>query len=105
MPAKRPSQKKREPQHRSRRRSSRRGASSEDQVCGDFERAGPARRPPVVPDAELASTSLTESASGTVVLKISCPAAESSCAGTVTLRTLERRRLERGELGKAKAAS
>jgi PKD repeat protein len=44
--------------------------------------------PPPVPDAELAGTLLQVSASGTVTLKISCPAGESSCAGTVTLRTL-----------------
>jgi hypothetical protein len=43
---------------------------------------------PLVPDAELASTSLTESASGTVTLEVSCPAGETHCAGTVTLRTL-----------------
>jgi len=43
---------------------------------------------PPVPDAELATTSLQVSASGAVTLKISCPAAETSCAGTVTLRTL-----------------
>jgi hypothetical protein len=47
-------------------------------------------KPPLVPDAVLASTSLTESASGTVTVEVSCPAAESSCAGTVTLRTLGR---------------
>jgi hypothetical protein len=40
------------------------------------------------PDATIADTSLTESSSGVVSLKISCPAGESSCAGTVTLRTL-----------------
>ncbi len=43
---------------------------------------------PPVPDAELAATSLQVSPSGTVTVKISCPAAETSCAGTVTLRTL-----------------
>jgi hypothetical protein len=41
-----------------------------------------------VPDAQLAGTSLQVSASGAVTLKISCPAGESSCSGTVTLRTL-----------------
>ena len=41
-----------------------------------------------VPDAELASTSLQVSSSGAVTLKVSCPAGESSCSGTVTLRTL-----------------
>ena len=41
-----------------------------------------------VPDAELASTSLVADSSGRVILEISCPARESTCAGTVTLRTL-----------------
>jgi hypothetical protein len=45
-------------------------------------------KPPLIPDAVLASTSLTESASGTVTVEVSCPAAETNCAGTVTLRTL-----------------
>ena len=45
------------------------------------------KKPPV-PEAELASTSLTASASGTVLVEVSCPAGESSCTGTVTLRTL-----------------
>jgi PKD repeat protein len=43
---------------------------------------------PLVPDAELASTSLRVSAAGVVKLEIGCPAGESSCSGTVTLRTL-----------------
>jgi PKD repeat protein len=43
---------------------------------------------PPIPDAELAGTSLRVSPSGAVTLEISCPAAETSCAGTVTLRTL-----------------
>jgi PKD repeat protein len=43
---------------------------------------------PPIPDATLTSTSLQVSHSGTVTLKISCPAGESSCAGTVTLHTL-----------------
>jgi hypothetical protein len=41
-----------------------------------------------VPDAELVGTVLAVSSSGTVGVKVSCPAAESSCAGTITLRTL-----------------
>ncbi|HTA34051.1 MAG TPA: PKD domain-containing protein [Solirubrobacteraceae bacterium] len=41
-----------------------------------------------IPDAELAGTSLQVSRSGAVTLEISCPAAETSCAGAVTLRTL-----------------
>jgi hypothetical protein len=41
------------------------------------------------PDATIASTSLTVSASGVVNLEISCPAGESGCAGMVTLRTLD----------------
>jgi PKD repeat protein len=43
---------------------------------------------PVVPDARLASTVLVVSPSGTIAVKVSCPAAESTCLGTVTLRTL-----------------
>jgi PKD repeat protein len=43
---------------------------------------------PPVPDAELAATSLQVSRSGAVMVKISCPATETSCAGTITLRTL-----------------
>ena len=58
--------------------------------------------PPPVPDAKLASTALEASLSGTVSIKISCPAGESSCSGTVTLRTLgarhrQRRQLREGE--------
>jgi hypothetical protein len=44
--------------------------------------------PPLVPDAQLASTALEASLSGIVSVKVSCPAGESSCTGTVTLRTL-----------------
>jgi hypothetical protein len=43
---------------------------------------------PPVPNAALASPSLTASSSGTVNVKVSCPAGEISCTGTVTLRTL-----------------
>jgi PKD repeat protein len=44
--------------------------------------------PPPVPDATIASTSLSVSSSGAVAIKISCPAGESVCSGTVVLRTL-----------------
>ncbi len=40
------------------------------------------------PDATLAATALSVSSAGAVALKVSCPAGESSCVGTVTLRTL-----------------
>ncbi len=40
------------------------------------------------PDATIAGTSLRASASGAVSLKVSCPTGVSSCAGSVTLRTL-----------------
>ena len=43
---------------------------------------------PQVPDAQLASTSLQVSASGAVTVRISCSAGESSCSGSLTLRTL-----------------
>lgn len=46
-------------------------------------------KPPLaVPNAVLAKTSASVSSSGVVSLSVSCPAGESSCAGTVTLRTL-----------------
>jgi hypothetical protein len=41
------------------------------------------------PDATIASTSLQASASGAVSITLSCPSGVSSCAGTVTLRTLD----------------
>lgn len=47
-----------------------------------------AATPAAVPDAKLASTFLPVSASGRVVVEVTCPIRESSCAGTVTLRTL-----------------
>jgi Immunoglobulin I-set domain len=40
------------------------------------------------PDATIASTSLHASASGVVIVKVTCPAGVSRCTGTVTLRTL-----------------
>jgi PKD repeat protein len=49
--------------------------------------AGSPRQSPV-PDAHLASTSLAVSSSGAVKLDVTCPPGESSCAGTVALRTL-----------------
>jgi PKD repeat protein len=42
-----------------------------------------------VPDAQLASTSLQVSAAGFVTLRISCPTGESTCAGSLVLRTLD----------------
>ena len=59
---------------------------------------------PPVPDAQLASTSLQVSASGAVTLRISCPAGESSCAGSVTLRTLSAVIAASGHLAKGKPA-
>jgi hypothetical protein len=50
--------------------------------------AAQARKKPALPAAELVSTSLTASSAGTVIVRVSCPAEVSSCAGTVTLRTL-----------------
>ena len=41
-----------------------------------------------LPDATLAGTSLTVSSGGSLVLKIACPAGQTTCTGTVTLRTL-----------------
>jgi hypothetical protein len=48
--------------------------------------------PPVsqlpTPDATLVSTSLTASKAGTVSVEVTCPPEESTCMGTITLRTL-----------------
>jgi PKD repeat protein len=44
--------------------------------------------PSAVPNARLASTSLAVNSAGAVELDVICPAGTSSCAGTVTLRTL-----------------
>jgi PKD repeat protein len=40
------------------------------------------------PEAKLASTGLSVSPAGSFTVKVSCPAGETSCSGTITLRTL-----------------
>jgi hypothetical protein len=40
------------------------------------------------PEAKLASAAIAVAASGSFVVKISCPTGETSCSGTITLRTL-----------------
>ena len=40
------------------------------------------------PAATLAGTSLTVSSSGSFPTKVSCPAGETACSGTITLKTL-----------------
>jgi PKD repeat protein len=40
------------------------------------------------PEAKIAGSSLSVNPAGSFAVKVSCPAAESSCAGTVTLRTV-----------------
>jgi hypothetical protein len=52
-------------------------------VAGLQERAGAP-----VPDAELASRSLTANRSGVLEVRVNCPATEVRCTGRVTLRTL-----------------
>jgi hypothetical protein len=64
---------------------------------------GPGISPPI-PDARLASTALTVTTSGTVKVRISCPAAESRCAGTVSLRTLNAVNASVAGAAKSKAA-
>ena len=49
---------------------------------------GTVPKAPPIPNAELASTSLTASSSGTVSVKITCAGGESRCTGAVTLSTL-----------------
>jgi PKD repeat protein len=51
------------------------------------EHPAPAPAAPI-PDARLAGTALVASASGMVHLVVTCPAGETGCTGTVTLRTL-----------------
>jgi PKD domain/Subtilase family len=60
--------------------------------------------PPPVPVARLASTTLTAGASGAVAVRVSCPAGESRCTGTVTLRTLAAVVAVAGHGAKRKAA-
>jgi hypothetical protein len=43
---------------------------------------------PPVPNARLAGTALTASPSGTVSVKMACPVGETTCSGTIALRTL-----------------
>jgi hypothetical protein len=57
-----------------------------------------------VPDVELVGRSLTASASGAVTLRLSCPATEKQCSGTVALRTLAAVRAGTSRSGKGKAA-
>jgi PKD repeat protein len=56
------------------------------------------------PDARIASTTLHVSAAGALSLEISCPAGERTCAGTVTLRTLNAVIAELAGAAKAKPA-
>jgi hypothetical protein len=44
--------------------------------------------PTPVPAAAIAGTSISVTPAGALVLKVSCPAGETSCIGTVTLRTI-----------------
>jgi hypothetical protein len=59
---------------------------------------------PPVPDARLAGTSLQVSSTGAVVVRISCPAGETSCEGTVTLRTLGAVLADSGRAARRRAA-
>jgi hypothetical protein len=56
-----------------------------------------------VPDAVVASTALTASSSGALAIKVTCPAGETSCMGTVTLRTLTAVSASSAKAGAAKA--
>jgi len=57
-----------------------------------------------VPDARLAGASLQVSSTGAVVVKISCPAGETVCEGTVTLRTLGAVLVDSGRAARRRAA-
>ncbi len=58
----------------------------------------------VAPDAVIAGSSLKVSSAGAVTVKVSCPAGATSCAGTVTLRTLSAISASRGAVQIAKKA-
>ena len=45
------------------------------------------KAPESTPEASIASNSVSVASSGAVALKVACPAGDSSCSGTVTLRT------------------
>jgi hypothetical protein len=53
-------------------------------------------KPPPFRGAQLASADLTASPSGTIGVRVSCPAEESRCAGTITLRILTVARSAKG---------
>ena len=59
--------------------------------------------PPTLPDAEIAGAAVAASPTGAVSLKVSCPAGESTCIGTVTLRTLTAVSASRASIAKKKA--
>jgi hypothetical protein len=61
-------------------------------------------KPPAVPDATIAGTSTSVSSSGSFTLKVSCPAGETTCIGTVTLKTLKAVVASAGHDAKSKAA-
>jgi subtilisin family serine protease len=61
------------------------GPGSQPPLPGQGVLAPPENKPPPVANAELASTALLVTSSGTVSVKVICPAGQSSCAGTVTL--------------------
>jgi PKD domain/Subtilase family len=60
---------------------------------------------PAIPDAELVGRALSAGPSGRVVLTVSCPPRESSCQGTVTLRTLGAARAGSVSSGKLQAGA
>jgi hypothetical protein len=61
-------------------------------------------KPPPEPDATLAGNSALVSKTGAFTLKVTCPKEESSCSGTVSLKTLKAVVASAGHLTKSKAA-
>jgi hypothetical protein len=62
-------------------------------------------RTPPAPAAGLASTSLSASSSGTVSVKVSCPAGVTVCVGKITLRTLTATAATKGRQSKKPKAA
>jgi hypothetical protein len=66
------------------------GSTSNNNSGGNNQGGGSVangKAPESTPEASIASNSVSVASSGMVALKVSCPAGDSSCSGTVTLRT------------------
>lgn len=63
------------------------------------------KKPEVAPEVTLSGSSLAASPQGAVTIKVACPAGDTSCSGTVTLRTVGATSAAHGKKHKNKPAS